>query len=259
MGDACEGLEEHPRRPARSSPSPQPAHEVRTTPVPPSIATIRRHPRCRCPGVSGVSERPALRRRAATTGVQEGAAGARRSPPASKRLVDEADGRRGSTPPPPPVTSSVSSPTVRPGGSSRTPLQREQHAGTKASREFVSWRIVSLCPRPPRITSWCATRPGSRTEWIATSPPIFSAVALRFRRARRASCRGAARRSPPSDLLRRLGGEAHHQDRPDREVRRVEDRHAASRRELVDGSRGRSPSCRSTRERRLRHMRTTSV
>ena len=36
--------------------------------------------------------------------------------------------------------------------------------GANASRDVVSWRIVSVCPGPPRITSWCATRPGSRTE-----------------------------------------------------------------------------------------------
>ncbi len=47
-----------------------------------------------------------------------------------------------------------------------------------ASRERASWRIVSVCPGPPRITSWCAFSPGSRTEWIGTSPPIRSAVSF---------------------------------------------------------------------------------
>src|SRR6476660_3392329 len=49
--------------------------------------------------------------------------------------------------------------------------------GAKAARELVSWRIVSVSPVPPRITSWWATNPGSRTLWIGTSPPMRAAVA----------------------------------------------------------------------------------
>src|SRR2546423_1292688 len=50
--------------------------------------------------------------------------------------------------------------------------------GTNASREVVSCRIVSNWPSPPSKTSWCATRPGSRTEWIGGSPGRSAAVAL---------------------------------------------------------------------------------
>src|SRR3954452_19667768 len=49
--------------------------------------------------------------------------------------------------------------------------------GAKAARELVSWRIVSVSPVPPRITSWCATSPGSRTLWMGTSPAMRAAVA----------------------------------------------------------------------------------
>ena len=36
--------------------------------------------------------------------------------------------------------------------------------GTNDVRSIESWRIVSVWPWSPRITSWCATSPGSRTE-----------------------------------------------------------------------------------------------
>ena len=74
--------------------------------------------------------------------------------------------------------SSASSPTVSPGGSERTASSARSTPGTNASREVVSCRIVSVSPGPPRITSWWATRPGSRTEWIGTEPPIRAAVAF---------------------------------------------------------------------------------
>ncbi len=53
----------------------------------------------------------------------------------------------------------------------------------KLSREVESWRIESVSPSPPKMTSWCATRPGRRTEWIGscTFPPasrMRSAVRL---------------------------------------------------------------------------------
>src|SRR4029450_11560912 len=41
-------------------------------------------------------------------------------------------------------------------------------------RSVESCRIVSVCPCPPKMTSWCATSPGSRTECTripATLPP----------------------------------------------------------------------------------------
>ena len=46
----------------------------------------------------------------------------------------------------------------------------------KLSRESESWRMVSVSPSPPRMTSWWATRPGRRTEWMGTSPSIRAAV-----------------------------------------------------------------------------------
>ena len=79
---------------------------------------------------------------------------------------------------PPRPYSRLSRPTVRPGGSVRTASRARSTPGTNASREVVSWRIVSVSPGPPRITSWCATRPGSRTEWMGTSPPIRAEVAF---------------------------------------------------------------------------------
>ncbi len=48
-------------------------------------------------------------------------------------------------------------------------------------RSIESWRRLSVCPSPPKITSWWATRPGRRTEWIGSwtlppAAPISSAV-----------------------------------------------------------------------------------
>ena len=48
--------------------------------------------------------------------------------------------------------------------------------GMKLVRSVVTWRSVSVCATSPRITSWSATSPGSRTEWIGTSPSISAAV-----------------------------------------------------------------------------------
>ncbi len=46
----------------------------------------------------------------------------------------------------------------------------------KERRSIESWRIESVWPSPPKITSWWATRPGRRTEWIGwwTLPPAAS-------------------------------------------------------------------------------------
>ena len=46
----------------------------------------------------------------------------------------------------------------------------------KERRSIESWRSESVWPSPPKITSWWATRPGSRTEWIGwwTLPPAAS-------------------------------------------------------------------------------------
>ena len=48
--------------------------------------------------------------------------------------------------------------------------------GMKLVRSVVTWRIESVWATSPRMTSWSATRPGRRTEWIGTSPSIISAV-----------------------------------------------------------------------------------
>ena len=97
--------------------------------------------------------------------------------------------------------------------------------GMKLWRSIESWRIESVWPSPPKITSWWATRPGSRTEWIGSctlppASPISSAVRL-------AVPEGAsillvvvqlddlALGHVRGDQLRRL----HHQHRADREVR----------------------------------------
>ena len=56
-------------------------------------------------------------------------------------------------------------------------LEREQHARHVGLSREGSWRIVNSWPSPPNSTSWCATRPGSRTECTGT-PPSASAVAL---------------------------------------------------------------------------------
>ena len=93
-------------------------------------------------------------------------------------------------------------------------------------RSIESWRIESVWPSPPKMTSWWATRPGRRTEWIGswTLPP-----------ASRDQLRGALRRARGrvelavvvelddlalGHVLRRLGWRSlHHQHGADREVR----------------------------------------
>src|SRR5690348_12082673 len=73
--------------------------------------------------------------------------------------------------------SNASSPTVRPGGRLSSFSSASRTPSANDSRAVVSWRIVSSWPSLPKITSWCATRPGRRTEWTTVSPPISSAVA----------------------------------------------------------------------------------
>ncbi len=93
----------------------------------------------------------------------------------------------------------------------------------KLVRSVVTWRMVSVWATSPRITSWSATIPGSRTEWIGTSPSISRAV-----RAAVPDGASSLRRVVVLDDLRRrhvprgLGREAHHQHGADREVRRGE-------------------------------------
>ena len=77
---------------------------------------------------------------------------------------------------------------------------RSSTPGMNDSRSIESWRIVSVWPTSPKITSWWATSPGSRTEWIGTSPSSGAASrhqprrsGRRCRSAHRACGRGAAR------------------------------------------------------------------
>src|SRR4051812_36280505 len=72
--------------------------------------------------------------------------------------------------------SRCSSPTTGESRSDATRRTASSTPGMNDVRSVESWRIVSVCPTSPRMTSWCATSPGSRTEWISTSPDIISAV-----------------------------------------------------------------------------------
>ena len=91
----------------------------------------------------------------------------------------------------------------------------------KLVRSVVTWRMVSVWATSPKITSWSATRPGQ-------AHGVDRHLAVH----QRGGARGGARRRVElrrvvvlDDLgaghdLRRLGGEAHHQHRADREVGR---------------------------------------
>ena len=119
-------------------------------------------------------------------------------------------------------------PTVSPGGRRRQPLERAAaRRGTNASREA---RVVADRQRlAPAAEQHLLVRDEARqADGVDRHiPPISSAVAFAVRTERRASSRGAARRSRRRHELRRLRGEAHHQHRADREVRR--DRSTAAR------------------------------
>ena len=122
------------------------------------------------------------------------------------------------------VPNRLSSPMVRPGGRLTSARGRAGRPGRRPRARSASWRIVSSWPGSARSTSWCATMPGSRTEWIGTSPPI--ALRGRLRGSRRRVDLGLVVQLDDlgaRDVLRRLGREAHHQDGSDREVRREED------------------------------------
>ena len=88
---------------------------------------------------------------------------------------------------------------------------------------------MSVWPRSPRITSWLATIPGRRTEWIGGGdPPVASAISAAVRLAVPLGASSLRVVVQLDDLrLRHVGGgerrEAHHQHRADREVRRHED------------------------------------
>ncbi len=56
--------------------------------------------------------------------------------------------------------------------------------GMNDSRSIESWRIVNVWPRSPRITSWWATSPGRRTEWIGgAGPPLAPDISCAVRTA----------------------------------------------------------------------------
>src|SRR5215831_3967981 len=80
--------------------------------------------------------------------------------------------RRGLPPTPaPPVQtrpSNPSSPTVRPRGSEAMPRTAISTPGMNEALSRESCLIVSVSPCPPSSTSWCATRPASRTECTCT-------------------------------------------------------------------------------------------
>ena len=109
-----------------------------------------------------------------------------------------------------------------PGGNCGDARARGAHPG-RTPRATSCRGGSSGRPSPPKSTPRCATRPGSLTEWIGTSPPMSAAVAFAVpdgaSRFVSACSSTISRREVPS----RLAGEAHHQDGADREVRRVED------------------------------------
>src|SRR6185437_7749832 len=60
--------------------------------------------------------------------------------------------------------SRCSSPTTGDSGRSATRRIASSTPGMKLVRSVVTWRIVSVWATSPRMTSWSATMPGSRTE-----------------------------------------------------------------------------------------------
>ena len=119
--------------------------------------------------------------------------------------------------PPPPAAPPPAPPTHAPGRQHLAPLsptrraRRWQGATTRAppgstpgmneARSSESCRIVRVSPAPPSRTSWCATRPASRTECTCTpstsAPRAPSGVRRRWRRAGPSRPRPAPRRSAP--------------------------------------------------------------
>ena len=76
----------------------------------------------------------------------------------------------------PSAYSSLSSPTVKRAESVETLRTASSTPGMKELRSIESWRRERVCPSPPNITSWWATSPGRRIEWIGswTLPPEAS-------------------------------------------------------------------------------------
>src|SRR3954454_21338808 len=71
---------------------------------------------------------------------------------------------------------SRSSPKTGDSGSSATRRTASRTPGMKLVRSVVTWRMVSVWATSPKITSWSATSPGRRTEWIGGSPSMSAAV-----------------------------------------------------------------------------------
>src|SRR3954471_21884492 len=71
---------------------------------------------------------------------------------------------------------SCSSPNTGDSGSSATRRIASRTPGMKLVRSVVTWRMVSVWATSPKITSWSATSPGRRTEWIGGSPSMSAAV-----------------------------------------------------------------------------------
>ena len=180
---------------------------------------------------------------------------------------------------------SFSSPTR---GRFATPTSRQASTtpGMKLVRSMESWRMVSVWPCPPKMTSWCATRPGRRTECTVTPSTRRAARALKPVELGLASRDGGRLGARGSDHARRADrgargrvgllvvmelddldvrheargalGELHHEHGADREVRREEQARAGvravERQRAPRASPRRARSCprRSRRRRRAR-------
>ena len=188
-------------RRSRRSPRPRPRARLRATrsrrSAPPTSSTQFSSPRP--PPGSPPRRRCAARRCARSGAARRGTRRtratrrARRCPRSVRRLPA---GRAGSRPP------ATAQPGARrrrgdPRWASQQVLEADERRlvesatrrtasstpGMNDSRLSESWRIVSVWPRPPRMTSWCATSPGRRTEWIGTSPSISGRISAAVRAA----------------------------------------------------------------------------
>src|SRR5713226_9026408 len=65
---------------------------------------------------------------------------------------------------------SFSNPKIKP-VSDRTRRVARSKPSMNDSSLTESCQIVSVWPGPPKMTSWCATKPGSRTLWIGIPSP----------------------------------------------------------------------------------------
>ena len=123
------------------------------------------------------------------------------------------------------TSSSVSSPTVSGSGSAPTRRQASTTPGMNELRSIESWRIVSVWPSPPKTTSWWATRPGSRIEWIGSwtlAPAAREQLGGAGGGSRRLVELAVVVELDDLDLGHVLGdplAELHHQHGADREVR----------------------------------------